>query len=165
MRFFQVWFQKGGNLCFSGLKIEPNQHRINYWLTLLLHFKVGNGLKLFLMEQFWAIAFSWDIPYVPPSSLHFQIGIWSPKQHFFDWEFCMGLPHTLCKQWAKGFLQNFKFLTPAQCAAKRCGILEGVIYLLFGPHSLITCFLGHTNHKQRKSGSMQEIAENFLLFC
>ena len=58
MGFFQVWFQKGGNLCFSGLKIEPSQHRINYWLTLLLHFKVGNGLKLFLKEQFWAIAFN-----------------------------------------------------------------------------------------------------------
>ena len=36
---------------------------------------------------------------------------------------------------------------------------------LLAYYSLITCFLGHTNHKQRKSGSMQEIAENLLLFC
>ena len=52
-------------------------------------------------------------------------------------------PYTL-QTVGKRILQNFKFLTPAQRAAKRCGILEGVIFLLFGPHSLITCFLGHT---------------------
>jgi hypothetical protein len=42
------------------------------------------------------------IPYDSLSSVHFQIGIWSPKQHLFDRKFCVGLLQTVCKQWLKG---------------------------------------------------------------
>ena len=74
------------------------------------------------------------IPYVPLSSLHFQIGIWSPKQHLFIWEFCMGLPHTLCKQWARGFCKISNFWLLHSVRQNVAGFWRGIF----------TCFLGHT---------------------
>ena len=74
------------------------------------------------------------LPYVPPSSLHFQIGIWSPKQHRFDREFWVGLCHTLCKQWAKGFCKISNFWPLHSVWQNVAGFRRG----------LFTCFLGHT---------------------
>ena len=86
------------------------------------------------------------LPYVPPSSCCFQMGIWSPKQHLFDWEFCVGLPQTLCKQWAKGFCKILKFwplhIVRQNVAGFRRGLFTCFLdhtpflqyYLLFGPH-------------------------------
>ena len=42
------------------------------------------------------------IPYDSLSSVHFQIGIGAPKWHLFDWQFCVGVLQTFCKQWPKG---------------------------------------------------------------
>ena len=96
------------------------------------------------MSFIWIVWSTLYVPYVPPSSLSFQIGIWSPKQHLFWPGILHGpSPYTL-QTVGQRILQNFKFLTTAQCGAKRCRFQEGVIYLLFGPHSIITCFLGHT---------------------
>ena len=75
------------------------------------------------------------IPYVPPSSCCFQMGIWSPKQHLFDWEFCVGLPQTLCKQWTKGFCKILKFWPLHSVRQNVAGFRRG----------LFTCFLGHTS--------------------
>ena len=105
------------------------------------------------------------IPYVPPSSLHFQIGIWSPKQHLFDREFCVGLCHTLCKQWAKGFCKILKFWPLHSVRQNVAGFRRG----------LFTCFLGHTpllpafwatpHYNSYKELMLAEITENLLLFC
>ena len=75
-----------------------------------------------------------NIPYVPPSSSHFQIGIWSPKRHLFDRQFCVGLPQTICKQWAKGFCEILKFWPLDSVQQNVAGFRRG----------LFTCFLGHT---------------------
>ena len=83
----------------------------------------------------WAFHLTiFNIPYVPPSSVCFQIGIWSPKQHLFDREFCVGLPQTLCKQWTKGFCKILKFWPLHSVRQNIAGFRRG----------LFTCFLGHT---------------------
>ena len=74
------------------------------------------------------------IPYYPLSSVHFQIGIGSPKRHLFDWQFCVGLPQTICKQWAKGFCKILNFWPLHSVRQNVAGFRRG----------LFTCFLGHT---------------------
>ena len=74
------------------------------------------------------------IPYVPPSSAHFQIGIWSTKRQLFNWQFCVSLHHTICKQWAKGFCEILKFWPLHSVRQNIAGFRRG----------LFTCFLGHT---------------------
>ena len=86
--------------------------------------------------QFFTVScFLLYVPYVPPSSCCFQIGIWSPKQHHFDRKFCVGLPQTLCKQWTKGFCKILKFWPLHSVRQNVAGFRRG----------LFTCFLGHTS--------------------
>ena len=73
------------------------------------------------------------LPYVPPSSCHFQIVIWSHKRHFFDRQFWVGLPQTICKQWAKGFCKILNFWPLHSVRQNVVGFRRG----------LFTCFLGH----------------------
>ena len=86
-------------------------------------------------DYLWSFFFGKYIPYVPPSSCYFQIGIWSPKQHLFDREFCVGLCQTLCKQWVKGFCKILKFWPLHSVRQNVAGFRRG----------LSTCFLGHTS--------------------
>ena len=98
-----------------------------------------------------------NIPYDSLSSYHFQIGIGSPKWHLFDRQFCVGLPQTICKQWAKGFCKILNFWPLHSVRQNVAGFRRGLFtcflghtplfpafwatplyYLLFGPHSLIT---------------------------
>ena len=106
------------------------------------------------------------VPYVPPSSVRFQIGIWSPKQHLFDRQFCVGLVHIFCKQGPKGRGKIFIFWPLHSVRQNVAGFWRG----------LFTCFLGHTSllpafwatpqfQVYHKQNSMQEITENLLLFC
>ena len=81
-----------------------------------------------------------EIPYVPSSSSHFQIGTWSPKQHLFDQQFCMGLVQTICKQWTKGFCEILKFWPLHSVRQNTAGFRRG----------LFNCFLGHTQGVYRE---------------
>ena len=74
------------------------------------------------------------IPYDSLSSYHIQIGIGSPKRHFFDRQFCMGLLQTVCKQWPKGQGKIPKFWPLHSVRQNVAGFKRG----------LFTCFLGHT---------------------
>ena len=85
-------------------------------------------------EQYPCMPGGMYIPYVPPSSAHFQIGIWSTKRQLFNWQFCVSLHHTICKQWAKGFCEILKFWPLHSVRQNIAGFRRG----------LFTCFLGHT---------------------
>ena len=61
--------------------------------------------------------------YDPPSSVHFQIGTWTPKRLFFWLEISRGpLPERL-QTVANRRLQNSQILTTAQGAKERCRFL------------------------------------------
>ena len=100
-----------------------------FWLNWLVHL-AGISERACVIWK-W---FQWHIPYVPPNSSYFQIGIWSPKWHLFDRQFCVGLVQTLCKQWAKGFCKISKFWPLHSVRQNVAGFRRG----------LFTCFLGHT---------------------
>ena len=95
-------------------------------------------------------ALIFHIPYDSPSSVHFQIGIGAPKWHLFDWQFCVGVLQTFCKQWPKGPGKIPKFWPLHSVRQNIPGFRRGLFacflghtpllqyYLLFGPHPHIT---------------------------
>ena len=105
--------------------------------SLWLMYPLITYLVIFFKQshvQVYKMTHPMNLPYVPPSSAHFQIGIWSTKQKLFDWQFCVGLCQTIWKQWAKGFCEILKFWPLHSVRQNIAGFRRG----------LFTCFLGHT---------------------
>ena len=105
-----------------------------FWWYVCIGPKANKSWELLGVKKYMNGILENCIPYVPPSSAHFQIGIWSPKRQLFDWQFCVGLCQTIWKQWAKGFCEILKFWPLHSVRQNIAGFRRG----------LFTCFLGHT---------------------